>query len=318
MGVNDIILDLEKEIKDIAIMDQVQAVKELIRTPISFFLDTCFVSRNSLYKDDTKIISLFKKIAAEKPGKRVLVIVTSLVLYEMRDSGNKLSRYSKQLFNVMHDAGVTIAYLREEAIAKEIAEYTRLSPAELNKLFVKRLCENKANLTMLKSIIYSDEKLRKIYEVEYKASSSSEFIAGFLSQVKEKKENEDSLAEELISLVIILLLELPNNREYVLCTNDLAAIARFNKSICTSAPSTRHRVSAMSAFTATQAMIEHGIVKEDDKDNLRKVLTACVGENVIVVEVKESPYHPTEIRLNVQELLEGMFAGKIYLMKGRT
>ncbi len=70
----------------------------------------------------------------------------------------------------------------------------------------------------------------------------------------------------------------------------------------------------MSAFTATQAMIERGIAKEDDKDSLRKVLTECVGENVIVVELKESPYHSVEVQLSIYEIVEGMFEGEKYVL----
>lgn len=317
MRIDEIIIGLEQEIAEYAITDQALAVKEILGAPIALFFDSCFVSRLKQLGDDTKIIKLFRSMGKNGNDGKIAIVLSSLVLYEMRDTTYKLSIYEKKLLYSLSIEGFKIIVLREESLSKHLSEYTNYSTVERNTAFVKKLCDNKANLSKLSRIVYSNASTRKVYDFGFAAPNKATFIADFITDIKEMKETGDSLAEELIVLSIMLLAELPSSRLDIMCTNDLLAIARLNKSICTSLMSERKRISAMSMFTAVQAMIQNGIVNENDKAVLMKILSASVGKSVYVTEVKEPPLHSIEVHIGIGEVIEGMYAGKGYVLKGK-
>lgn len=318
MRINDIIVGLEQEIAEFAITDQVLVVKEILRASTALFLDTCFISRVKQFRDDTKLIMLFESIFKNYADAKKVIVVSSLVLYEMRDTDNKLSIYEKNLLKKLSVEGFKIVIMREETLSKQLSEYTSASTNERNNAFVKILCDNKANLSKLTRIVYSKPTTRKIYDYDFAAPYKVSFINDFISNVKEMKDTGDSLAEELIVLSIMQLAEYPSSRQDVLCTNDLSAIVRLNKSVCTSLASERTRISAMSMFTVAQAMIREGIVTEADKTVIRNVLATSVGNRIFVTEIKEPPLHSIDIHIGLDELVDGMFAGQGYILKGNS
>lgn len=311
MQIEEVISEIRGSVTGLLVQDDKEVIQAILRSRNAVFLDTCFISRMANEKSIEKIMPFFTKMEA-------VFIVTDLLLYEMKDSeGNYLQKNNYHFFECMKKAGLTVVLLNESNIFQMLSEYVKYSDYERNSLLVKALNENVANLTKLSQLIMKDKNVDDIFAEGYIIPKSKDFVTNFIDGVKSRKSNQDSLAEELISLCVIILLGLPGKTKYYFCSNDLAAQVRYNKSIYTSCLASIGRAETMNTFTIIQYMIKESLLKRTDEEWIVGALKDSIGEAPIVYERKELPGQSCELKIQIEDIVKRCFEGECFDLRGR-
>lgn len=239
MEVADIIMNLEKDVEDYFITDQHEAVMAILKAENALFLDTGFISR--LAKSPMENIGDFIKA-------KCILIVTELVIYELSEKDRlRINACARTFFKEISEQGFKLVLLKEITLPSQFGEYISKSAFERNRDFVGLLSKNKATLTCLAQALENlPAKYKDIFETDYKVPKDTDFTTNIIRELVSRKQGKDSLAEELIIVCILLIMELPKGGKMFFCTHDHASISRFNKAIQTSLPNVEHMVSAVS------------------------------------------------------------------------
>lgn len=271
MEVADIIMNLEKDVEDYFITDQHEAVMAILKAENALFLDTGFISRLANAHSE--------KIADFLKGKCVLV-VTEMVIYELSGKeGSRITAYAKIFFKKISEQGIGLVLLKETTLSSQLGEYISKSAFERNRDFVGLLCKNKAALTSLAQAIENlPAKYQDIFETDYKVPKDADFTTDIIRELVSRKQEKDSLAEELIIVCILLIMELPNSGKMFFCTHDHASITRFNKAMQTTLPNLEHRVSAVSLYSFVAFLIKMKVLDESDKEQIAIFLRSSYAQ----------------------------------------
>ncbi len=318
MSVKEVIEALRKDLPPYVIMDEESAVETLVKSSIAIFLDTCFIS--SLKALEDKILEdLLFKVIDKKNGKRIVLAITELVLYEARDPrDNSIQNYFKRIVGIAERNSIPVVLINEENIHKVLMKYSGYGVKWWNEVFLERLNENKANLTKLMVVINTDKKtlLNDSFKVTSSQLKDIELISDALGRMKDRKSDKDSLAEKLICIVIFFLFEgfmnVPNKR-VLFCSNDNQALARVRMAIKTSYGN-ETSFENVHFFTLIQFMVSKGILT--DKEMVLGILKKTMASNLLVVEKKGLPFCETEQMMTLNEIVAGMFEGKVYSYRG--
>lgn len=240
-----IIEELRNDISEYVVGDIIDSLKVIWRSEKALFLDTGFVSRvgaQGWYECGERTINeALGGVATENS----VCILTELVLYELKDSQkNIVKHHNRNLLYHLHKSGYRIVILCEEKMAELTKEYLTVNSKEWNESFVCRIDMNKAYLTTIKCLFDMHPDYKEILDYGYKIPVKATFVSDIIKWLKDNKKHKDSLAEQIISLCILFLLDLPSKTEYVLCTKDKNASVNLKRIVGLSYPDEAHRVSA--------------------------------------------------------------------------
>lgn len=248
-----VVEELRNDISEYAIGDMIEGLKVILRSEKALFLDTGFVSRvgaQEWYECGERIIK--EALGGTEPENSVCIL-TELVLYELKDSQNNvIQRHNRNLLYHLHESGYRIVILCEEKMAELTKECLTMNSKEWNACFVSRIDMNKAYLTTVKRLLDIHPNYREILDYGYKIPTKATFVPEIIKWLKENKKSKDSLAEQIISMCILLLLDLPSKTEYVLCTKDKNAAVNIRRIVGLSYPDEAHRVSAFEMLYGEQ------------------------------------------------------------------
>ncbi len=240
-----IIGELRDDINEYVICDMIEGLKVILRSEKALFLDTGFVSRVGAQEWGAKGERIIKEALGEAEPNNSVCIITELVLYELKDSQkNAVQQHNRDLLYHLHKSGYRIVILCEEKLAELTREFLTINSKEWNISFVSKIDMNKAYLTTVKRLLDMHPNYKGIFDYEYRIPIKASFVSELIMWLKDNKKRKDSLAEQIISLCILLLLDLPSKTEYVLCTKDKNAAVNLRRIIGLSYPDEAHRVSA--------------------------------------------------------------------------
>ncbi len=317
MSVKEVVDILKRDLPSYVITDEDGACDILLKSRLAVFLDTCFMS--SLQKLEEKLLEdLLAKVTNEGNGKKMVLVITELVLYESKDSrNNKVQSYVKRIIDIAERNHIPVVLINEQNMHKVLMKYTGNGVNWWNNIFLARLQENKANLAKLMVVINSDKEsvLNDSNHITNEQLKDAEFISDAIGHIKERKSDKDSMAEELICIVIFFLFEgfmnVPNKR-VLFCSNDNEALARVRMAVKTSYVTTSFE--NVHFFTLVQFMVAEGLLT--DKEIVYGILKKTMAPNLLVQEKKELPFCETEQMMTLEEIVDGLFIGKQYSYRG--
>ena len=319
MSIRSTIDILKNNLDSYVIKDNAEMCKIVLRAKTVVFLDTCFMS--SLLKfDELSLSDLLERIVGERGSKSIVLVITEMVLYESRDSrDNTVQQFIHKIVDLAKENNIPVVLLSEESFYKELQPYFSRSHEEWNKLFLERLKENKANLIKILGLISSDKE--QLFDDTFVVSSAKakdkELICESIQRIKERKSDKDSLAEELICVVIFFLLDIflsSNKRKIIFCSNDNRALAIVKMTLATSYGNRCTCFENIHLFMLIQYMVKNKLL--NDKQEVIELLRKNMAEELWVVEQKDLPYVETEQKMNLKEIVDGIFEGKVYQYKG--
>ena len=311
--INETINEIKNSLPEIFIVNQEECYKKILRANNICFLDTCFVTRLIVLAEKFDIYKAFEEMAQGRDEEHIVFVLTGLVLYELKDSKESvLQAKNLKLFKSINANGFTIVVIDEETVCENINNYLGKPKVEWNTLLIRRLIENKANLSKLFSVMsnsgdaiqvaISDGSVRTIKEID--------FIVRLISAVKERKNDKDSLAEELVAVSLFFILELikdSNRNAIYFCSHDLPAIDRMNKVCKTSFDEVTTPIKAVSFFTFVNYMVERGCVP--DKEALAEVLRKTMAPAISVLLLDDSLVQNTFEKMSIDDVADKMFSG---------
>ncbi len=318
MSIRDTIKTIEKSMPTCVVFDQEKSCESILSARAVVFLDTCFLSAAKFYTEH--IIRDTLSMVTEKVNKRqVVFVLTELVIYEARDPrNNKIQSFVTDVISILDKMGFPVVVLNEENVCGNMAEYFSRGMDWWNELLITRLRENKPYLSKLVGVIHSDKSgiLSDNLELNATQLKDSKLIEKVISQLKERKSDGDSLAEELICIIIFFVFECFMNapkKKVVFCSLDNQALARLRMVISNSYGKAAC-FENIHLFSFTQYMVRAGIIT--DKQKAKSILSKTMPDNIRVVEKKELPFCENEQMLSLSGIIDGMFAGRLYQYRG--
>lgn len=295
--VSDDIALLKLTIESIAETDEEKIKCYLFRTDNLLFLDTCFITHQNCLENVSYSYEILEELCGGTDLKHVLFVVTELVLYEMRDKDKGINEKSFSYLKGLSEYGFTIVLVKEENILNMVSPYISKSAKEWNYLFWDKLNNSKP---YLKRIMCMADACR--YEDKF---DSNTFIHNFLCDIKETKKSKDSLAEELIFVYMLFLLELIGNssRKHIyFLSDDYPAITKLQKALNITNKNQSGNYEAISSFSLAQEMVRCEKITSVSK--VEAFLIKTMSEPFHVLINKQPPYQPTEAIVSAHEVAD--------------
>ncbi len=321
MTVREIIDDLINDLPSYAQTDQNIVCDCVLKAKRIVFLDTCFIVRLKYFELE-QLRKLMDRILLNYDPSQIVFVITELILYESRDDrSNRIKDYFRDIISIAEAKSVRFLLLQEEALYKCIMPYSNYSVEEWNNLFIYRLSENKSNLIKITGLIKSDSHnpACSLFVESEKKLKNRDFIGKTIEQLKERKKSEDSLAEELICVLIFFLFEgfvNTQKKKIYFCSSDNKALAKLKKAISSSYCNCASNFENIHLFSLTQYMISQGILT--DKASVNMILKNAMASKVLVTEKKELPFCESDQIMSLEQVIDGIFEGKQYSYKGNS
>lgn len=184
----------EEEIKKICIMDKDLVVEKVLTANTIYIYDTCSIIHHSKLDNVDYIVELIKR-------HKGIVLITWTVFMEL-SNGKILDKHFMFLQNIK-ELGVDLVLFQEEFTYDYIRAAYSYSIEEVNQQLKYGICfMKKLQGTIARYIDGLDTDYRgRLLRVD----SDKEEIRSFFKKIRCNKVSKDSLAEELIFIVIILL-----------------------------------------------------------------------------------------------------------------
>lgn len=314
MTIRETIDQIEVSLGGLFVQEQVEVYKLILKTRNIIFLDTCFITRLIYFGNPEYFSNAFERLAGGKTKEDIVLVITELVLYELKDSQEPvLQKNNYEILKRIKESGFSIVVLRESEVCDNIGNYINRKPLIWNEFLVGKLRDNKANLTYLSRIIMTDKTIgfSNLFEEEFVIPKQKRFINNLIEKVEERKSSRDSLAEELVGVVMFFLFELikDSNRNIVyFCSNDYAALTRMGKVIQEAYAICNVEYIPLSTFTLAQYMVKEGIIESENW--LLELFGHTLSEKITVLVKKEIPYHETEVEITREEAVDLILEGK--------
>ena len=295
---------LLNDISEYAEIDEKKVVATILKSSIAFFLDTCFITRLRLLKED-KRYSYFSKFVDE--GEDICFVITGMVLYELKDSQeDKLQKDNFAVIRELNRQGFKIVILLEEKVVGCLKDYIGYSATEWKRIFDETISNNKPIFRKTSSVLATDKELFQYR----KCGINYEFIEKMYFGIKRRKESKDSLADELIMICFMLFLELPGRTKYCYCTTDYSAIVNLNKLIDSSSRIYSDRIERLDFFCLIKELYLKDDLTVDDQKWIVTFMNNCFGEKVYITQTRGDGFVPVTEIITVESLVE-RFEAKI-------
>jgi len=205
------------------ILTEKDIINEMLLAKTVFFYDTCSIIHHAKLRDKTPIISYIKKYEG-------VIVLTRTVIIELAssDNGNKILPGHLRYLQSLNQNGIKIVLFDEELC------YGCLDATYTDNIenFNKLLCYSVLQVKKYQGIVSRffnalPEEDRK--KLSGSIQSKKEEFSGFFQAIRLTKSSNDSMAEELLFMCLILLQGCIGR--VVLLSNDIHASDKFLRTI---------------------------------------------------------------------------------------
>lgn len=275
------------QIRSFVVTDKEQAQKLVMLSNDIAFLDTCmFAHHYSCSNTDIWVIQIQKMCHS-----KTVFIITPLLLYEMQGGANRpMSMEQIAYLNKLCTAGIKMIYLPEEDCIRAIhrkynEDYQVINKHACNvtrKIAIKFPGVGdiiRSNISMMRSYIFGGVNPPK----------QDEFLDKLFMELRQNKRPKDSLAEELIAIVAIYLLEVTDleaNYQVRFFSDDVTAVIQLATSPL-SEYARRSKYRTVNSVGLLSTMDVQNIF--GTKDELAKVLKK-IRENYKKIGIRDGEY----------------------------
>lgn len=272
------------------------------------FLDTCTISRQSSTPKPERWVASLKGFVKE----RTVIIITALILYELQGgAGLMLNNKKIAYLQLLCDMGFSLVYLAEEELIEAVHMKYECDTDTANKKIAEITFRLAIRFDSLGKILRDSENSMYPAIFQHKIPKNSKyFVSELFQELRKHKNNQDSLAEDVICIVSCYLLDLAQDEKRYrihIITEDIKAIAKIYMSLLAG----RIRESKL-CMRSSINLLENMDIHRDftDISELESELKRF-GDGFVCIATKEKagivvPYH----NMNTQELAEAIWNGK--------
>ncbi len=206
------------DIKDYLIHEKEEVVNSFLCGVNYFFYDTCSIQHHSNSENRGYIIEYLA-------SKKATIILTRTVLMELSPNTSTIHRTQIQYFKELHNRGLKVLLFNEEYTFACLRECFNIPLAELNALLGFAVREISSYKTKIYEIMNAIDS-RTAINIKGNRPERKELFSRFFTEARARKEEGDSLAEELMFICIIILTKIPSQSRFVFFSNDLSARAK--------------------------------------------------------------------------------------------
>lgn len=246
-----------------------------------FFYDACSIQRHSNLKNVERdiLIQYFVK-------KGITIFLTRCILMELAGDQHSLVRQLIDFIKELNNAGVSVVLFNEE-YAYNILSDCFSSIERINEYLMWAVRMAYSPVSTITDALNADIKLKSEVRVG-KNLKASDLYQRFFSEVRGNKEHEDNLGEELISICVHILSNLPGVTDGKLCvlTDDKVAAGKLDSVMKKTSPENRgSKIIIFSTPKLVQHMFQEQV--EMSENEMVNILSQGVSDNVVFMGITE-------------------------------
>ena len=262
-----------------------------------FLYDACAFIKHAQFSHPEPLFLYLKQ-------KNALVVITRCILMELTSSDGCLQAKHTLYFQKLHQSGVSVAILYEEDLFS-ILEQCFSSSGVLNQYLSLAVKHTKSSVSTVFSTINNDEKLRQVLVRNHTDEHS--VYRYFFQTVRKNKESQDNLGEELLTICVHALSNLPNCQKYqfLILTEDKDAIRNIERAL---ANSQQHLNRTCFTVMSSSRLIQHLYSGKliTTQSQIEELLSAGNAANSLIKIYASGRYDlsPKELTLTASELAQ--------------
>ena len=246
-----------------------------------FFYDACSFQRHSNLKETEKniLIRYFE-------SRRIAIFLTRCVLMEMSGDNHILNLQLIEYINELKKSGVKVVLFDEEYTYGILSDcFSKIERINEYLMWAVRMAKRPTG-TITDTLKLNDKLNSEV--IEGKNLKASDLYQRFFSAVRDNKEHEDNLGEELISICAHILSYLPGVSDGKLCvlTDDKGAASQIDSVVRKTKQEYRgSRIILFSTPRLIQHIYREGV--ELSKNEIVNILSQGISENIMIMGITE-------------------------------
>ena len=245
------------------------------------FYDACSFQRHSGLKDRERniLIRYFEK-------QKILILLTECILMELSGNRHILEKSYIDFIKGLSEAGVKIVLYNEEYTYNILSDCFS-SIERINEYLVWAVRMSYSPVSTIAETLKADCKLDSDVR-EGKNLKCSDLYQRFFSAVKNNKEHEDNLGEELILICAHILSYLPGVRDGKLCvlTDDKGAASKIASVMKrTNSGNRGSKIKIFSTPKLVQHMFRENI--EMSEEEMVNIISQGVSDNIVIMGITD-------------------------------
>lgn len=221
-----------KQLEDIVLRGNNAMQKVMCASDIAF-LDTCLIARHYGMKNPQQ---WRKAILSLVSGSRTVFVLTPLLVYELQGgAGFQMNHEKVEYLMQLRDEGACIVYMSEADIIKAIHQKYNAKWEDINKGLCQKVKELAIRFATIGTILRNKTcTYRKYIFANQFPPASDRFLEDLFTELYKNKTSKDSMAEELIAIVSLYVLEVMADEEKFCIrffSDDTVAIGLLSNSI---------------------------------------------------------------------------------------
>ncbi len=262
------------EINSYVLVDKLKITQEILIADTCYFYDACAFRKHIYMKRPENLFEFIKK------NKGIVIIIRSIIM-ELASHGGMLNIEYIKYIQKMQEAGIKVLILYEEDLF-EILSQCFTTNIVINDFLSWAIKTVKRPTSTITETLNADKKL--LNDIVKGNSKGGFLFNSFFQAVRSNKESGDNLGEELISICVHVLSNIPNTKsyKYVVLTEDRGAIRLINKvSKNIYEYIGKYTISALTTVKITQRLYEEEIISS--KDQVEEILSIGMVGNIIKI-----------------------------------
>lgn len=286
------------EIAPFVITDAKTSAVEIFRKKKCFFYDTCSFRRHANL-DNGEAKYLFEYMRVQNG----IFIITRGILMELASYSGYLNREYIQYIKSIHQFGIDILLIYEEDLFT-VMEVCFSTNATINSYLTWAVRMLKSPVSTILNTLNQNRSLRDEV-IKGKNGDNGSIFARFFQSVREHKEAEDNLGEELLAICLHMLSYIPGEKDGKFCviTDDKGAAGKIDVLFReTRKQFEGKKIIIFSTPKLVQVLYQENILTE--KRHIKEILSAGIDGNVRVLGTRIYDLKSREIVIGCDELAD--------------
>ncbi|SNT11439.1 hypothetical protein SAMN05446037_104126 [Anaerovirgula multivorans] len=281
------------DIQEYLITEPSQVIDQFFKYQKHFFYDTCSILHHSNASSNSFIIDFLANQGA-------IIIITRTVLMELSSNNFEIDPIQIEYFRKINISGIPVLLFDEEIVLELIKESLTITVEDANQLLGFAVKEVSKFKTAINNIIRVMDPNLKIKILNLRPGSQN-LYEPFFQFARSQKFEGDSLAEELILILVIVLTKIPFG-QYILISDDLRI--RNNVISVNQYIEKHHNLRAPMQLTTSRLVYEmHRKQILTDENEMIEILSASSNGNINVFCMGEEDIQLVKKSFTKEELL---------------
>ena len=291
--------DNYSEIESAVVTDIDEIKRVFFKAEQVLFYDACSFQRHSNLKEKEKHI-----LIRYFDDRGIAIYLTRCILMELSGDHHILDRKIIEYINELKNSGVSVILFDEEYTYSILSEcFSTIERINEYLMWAVRMAKSPTG-TVIGTLKLNAKLNAEV--IEGKKLKTSDLYQRFFSAVRDHKEHEDNLGEELISICVYLLSNLPGIPDGKLCvlTDDKGAASQIDSAVRKTRQEYRgSKIIIFSTPKLIQHMYREGV--ELSENEIVNILSQGVSEKIVIMGITDYDLRVNnKIALSCRELAQ--------------